>query len=55
MSMALPLGRGQKLNTLAEEDNDLLDEKRREWLRRLEVPRGHAASSLPHACGIKKN
>ena len=47
--MAVPLGRGPKLNTLAEEDNEALDKARREWLRRLEAPRGKASGSMPHA------
>ena len=47
--IAAPLGRGPKLNTLAEEDNEALDRQRREWLRRLEAPRGKAAPTMPHA------
>ena len=47
---AASLGRGPKLNEIQiSEDGEVLERQRREWLRRLEVPHGRSASSMPHA------
>ena len=47
---AASLGRGQKLNAVSiSEDGEALERQRREWLRRVEAPRGRAANALPHA------
>ena len=47
---AASLGRGPKLNEIQiSEDGEVLERQRREWLRRLEVPHGRSASSMPRA------